>query len=122
MGLGWNEEAKNKFIDNPNHFTLQACTIQLAFHYDENEEELFTIDESDASSRRTRFNFFSFVIYSEPTESWQIVNLDYYKETPVFNFFSDHFSKVINLLNTKYKTTKFNKIFFSFRTQNFLTI
>jgi hypothetical protein len=65
-------------------------------------DELFTIDETDPNSARIKNNFLGMVILSEPIESWQIVSLDAYADTPIFNFFSDHYVKVKKLFKKHY--------------------
>jgi|APFre7841882793_1041355.scaffolds.fasta_scaffold19478_1 hypothetical protein len=88
-----------------------------------NIEELFTKDETDPNSQRTKEGFFEFIIYSEPVEAWQIATLGASTQSPTFNFFSNHFFKVITYFyyHTKnylreyfYREKLSNKIQFSF--------
>lgn len=92
-GIRWNEEKVEEFIDNAHSFTLADCTIQLTITFQENVNELFTIDESTTGSRRTKHHFLSFVIISESSQAWQMIKISE-SSTPLFNFFSGHYSKV----------------------------
>lgn len=91
--LGWTQEQKNKFYQSSNTLLLSQYTIQLFIECTD-PNELFSIDESDINSRRVRHNFLSLVIYSDPTEAWQVLSLNDHKTTPIFNFFSAQFLKV----------------------------
>jgi len=89
------KKKKNAIINNKLKFTLEECTFNLTFMFND-PNELFTIDESDPESARRREHVFSFVIFSDPIESWQFVSLVNLKTSPSFNFFSNNYSKVKN--------------------------
>jgi hypothetical protein len=86
---------KKQNIYNKNeNFTLLDCEIELSFKF-ENIEDLFQKDETNPDSQRIKEKFFEFIIYTEPVEGWQITTLSASESSPTFNFFSNHFLKVI---------------------------
>jgi len=94
VGLGWTRERTQQFIENPTNFTLKDFKITLEIT-SEDINDLFTIDESEKEPTRVKHNFLSLMIISKSLESWQRISLDAFTSTtPIFNFFSEHFSKV----------------------------
>jgi hypothetical protein len=94
VGIGWTFERRNWFNDNPTDFTLDSCTVRLTIDMVK-PERLFTMNEAGSLQATRRLNnFLNLAIITEPVQAWQAMRLDPLPSSPIFNLFSDHFSKV----------------------------
>ena len=121
VGIGWTFERRNWFNDNPTDFTLDSCTVRLTIDMVK-PERLFTMNETGPLQPTTRRlnNFLNLAIITEPVQAWQAMHLDPLPSSPIFNLFSDHFSKVKKSLLKK-KITRHGLVntFFS-KTEHFI--
>ena len=106
-GMGWSLKKRLAFDITDRDFDLKSCLIKLKFNHPNKKNSLFTIEKEPEDPTKPTLKFFlSLIILSEAIMPWQILSLSAQDNVPVFNLFSEHFSKVTQFFNSLFEKGK----------------